>query len=389
MVAPQQSSVYVLMLEPDHVGSVIPVLLLLLLLDRAGRRWFVPPLAFLLIGWALVADQVILLTAAGPLAFVALARAYNAAVRKQSPARTAWFELALAAAAAAGVYAGERALAIIKASGGFVVHPVTNILVPFGQLPGNLEQVVLGILILFGANFTGQTVSFPAAVALLHLVAAGLAAWGVAAGLRRFGSADVAVQVLAVAVVVSVLAYLLSPKAEQPDSSREFAAMLPLGAVLAGRLLAQRLRAARLIPALAAVLAVYVAGLVMIVAKPAVPAQNQALASWLAAHKLTYGLADYWLANSTTVDSGGKVAVRAISSGTVVAPELWEAQPGWYSAASHVANFVVLPSVGREPGSLVPTAYAMLRAFGQPAKVYFLANYTVLVWDGNLLGKLS
>ncbi len=389
MVAPQLSGVYVLMLEPDHVGSAVPVIMLLLLLDRTGRRWWVPPLAFALIGWALVADQVVLLTAAGPLAFVALARAYNAAVRKQAPGRSAWFEVALAVAAVASVVAASRAIALIKASGGFTVWPVTNLLAPFAHLPGNLQQVVLGILVLFGANFPGQRVSFNAVLALLHLVAVGLVAWAVAAALRRFAGADLVVQVLAVAVLVSILAYLLSPKAGDPDSSREFAAVLPFGAALAGRLLAGRLQQARLIPALAAVFALYVAGLLMIVGKPPAAAQNQALASWLAAHKLTYGLADYWLANSTTVASGGKVAVRAIQTGRQAVPYLWEAEPSWYSAAAHLANFVVLPSVGRSPGTLPPTAGSVLRLFGQPATVYFLADYTVLVWNTNLLGKLA
>jgi hypothetical protein len=399
MVAPPQSSVYVLMLEPDHVGSTVPVLLLLLLLDRAGRRWFVPPLAFLLIGWALVADQVILITAAVPLAFVALARAYNAAVRKQRPPRTAWFEVALAAAAVAAVDAAARALALIKASGGFQVAPAPNALAPFEQLPGNLQQVALGTMVLFGANFPGQQVSFGAAVALLHLVAIGLAIWAVAAALRRFATADLAVQVLAVAVVFSVVSYLLSAKAAAPDSSREFAAVLPFGAALAGRLLAPRLRQSRILPALAAVSGLYLAGLVITMGKPAAPAENQALASWLITHKLTYGLADYWLANSTTVDSGGKVAVRAIKIGTaaqqavpgpgVVVPYLWEARPAWFSASAHEANFVVVPSTGPGPWVQAPSTAGMLRAFGQPARVYFLANYTVLVWNFNLLGRLA
>jgi hypothetical protein len=399
LVAPPQSSVYVLMLEPDHVGSTVPVLLMLLLLDRAGRKWFVPPLAFLLIGWALVADQVILYTAALPLAFVALARAYNAAVRKLRPPRTAWFELALAAAALAAVDAAGRALAMIKASGGFQMAPTPSLLAPFDQLPANLQQVVLGVLVLFGANFPGQQVSFIAAVALLHLVAVGLAAWATAAALRRFSAADVAVQVLAVAVVCSVVSYLLSQKAAAADSSREFAAVLPFGAALAGRVLAPRLRQSRILPALAAVAGLYAAGLVISVTKPPAPAQNQALASWLVTHKLTYGLADYWLANSTTVDSRGKVAVRAIRTGTpaqqavpgpgVVVPFLWEAQPSWYSASLHTANFVVVPSTGPGPWVGAPSAGAMLRAFGQPAEVYFLANYTVLVWNFNLLGKLA
>jgi hypothetical protein len=32
-----------------------------------------------------------------------------------------------------------------------------------------------------------------------------------------------------------------------------------------------------------------------------------------------------------------------------------------------------------------PNAARMVRIYGQPAEVYLLANYTVLVWDSNLL----
>jgi hypothetical protein len=389
MLAPQQSGVNVLMLEPDHVGSAAPVLVLLLLLDRAGRKWYVPPLACLLLAWALMADQVVLITAVAPLLIVALARSYHSVIRLRRKARTAWFELALAGAAVAGVFAADRALVLIRSKGGFRVWPVSNALAPVGQLPHNLQQVALGILVLFGANFGGQRVGFGAALALLHLVGVGLVAWAVYLVARRFAGYQLVIQLLAVAVTCSVVAYLVGPTAAQPASSREFAAVLPLGAALVGRVLARRLRRARLMPALAVVLATYLAGLAMVVTRPPVPAQNQALVGWLAAHRLDYGLADYWLANSVTVDSGGKVAVRAIRSGERVWPYLWEAEPSWYSARSHVANFVVLPSSGPGPWIMAPSAQAMVAAFGQPARVYFLADYTVLVWSSNLLAKLG
>ncbi len=218
---------------------------------------------------------------------------------------------------------------------------------------------------------------------MLRLVAIGLAGWAVCVAVRRFGRSPLVVQILAVAILLSLIAYLLGPNAAQPDSSREFAAVLPLGAALAGRLLT------RLMPALAAVLGVYLAALASVAATPAVAPANQALADWLAAHRLYDGLADYWLASSVTVDSGGKVAVRAIKVGHVVRPYLWEAEPRWYSAQSHVANFVVLPSSGPGPWNLAPSATAVVGAFGQRAKVYFLASYTVLVWNSNLLGRLA
>ena len=389
MLAPPQSSASVLLLQPDHVGSAVPVLLILLLIDRAGRRWYVPPLVVALVAWALVADQVILITAAIPLIVVGLARAYHRVIRLRRGIRSAGFELALAAAAAAGVAGGDRALALIRSSGGFTVYPVSNQLAPFAGLPHNALEVLQGILVLFGADFPGRTVGLLAAVGLAHLVGAGLVGWALCAAFRRFSRSTITIQLLAVAVTMSVIAYLLGPNAESGATSREFAAVLPLGAALAGRLLARRLRRSRLVPALAAVLAVYAAGLVTYAGRAPAPAQNQALASWLAAHKLDYGLADYWLANSVTVDSGGEVELRAITAGKYEAsPHLWETMPSWYSPTAHVANFVVMPSYGPGPWTSAPSAATMVHAFGQPAKVYLLADYTVLVWNINLLADL-
>ena len=172
MLAPPQSSASVLLLQPDHVGSAVPVLLILLLIDRAGRRWYVPPLVVALVAWALVADQVILITAAIPLIVVGLARAYHRVIRLRRGIRSAGFELALAAAAAAGVAGGDRALALIRSSGGFTVYPVSNQLAPFAGLPHNALEVLQGILVLFGADFPGRTVGLLAAVGLAHLVGA-------------------------------------------------------------------------------------------------------------------------------------------------------------------------------------------------------------------------
>ena len=315
MLAPPQSSASVLLLQPDHVGSAVPVLLILLLIDRAGRRWYVPPIVVVLVAWALVADQVILITAAVPLIMVGLARAYHRVIRLRRGIRSAGFELALVAAAVAGMAGGDSALALIKSSGGFTVYPVSNQLAPFAALPHNAQEVIQGILVLFGADFPGRTVGFLAAVGLAHLAGVGLVGWALCAAFRRFSRSTITIQLLAAGVTMSVIAYLLGPNAESGATSREFAAVLPLGAALAGRLLARRLRRSRLVPALAAVLAVYAAGLVTYVGRAPVPAQNQALASWLAAHKLDYGLADYWLANSVTVDSGGEVQLRAITAG--------------------------------------------------------------------------
>jgi hypothetical protein len=390
MLAPQASEVQVLMLSPDHVGSTIPVLLIWLLIDGAGRRWWVPVATALLLAWALVADQILLLTGVAPIVLVALVRAYERAVRQRAPARSAAFELGLAAAGLAGAAAGEQILVLIRASGGFFVWPVSDRLVPLAGLGHNLLQTYQGILLLFGAGFMGQQAGVAAAAAMAHLVGVGLAGWAACAAVRRFARCELVVQLMVVAVLVSLAAYALGPNAGQPLSSREFAAVLPFGAALAGRTLAGRLSRARLVPALGLALAVYAAAAVSVAALPAVPAQNQALASWLAAHRLTYGLSGYWIANSVTLDSGGAVQLCPLKGNDhTVRPEWWEIQQSWYDPALHVANFVVLPSNGigppPGPGPLAPTVAGALGAFGQPARVYYLAQYTVLVWNKNLL----
>jgi hypothetical protein len=57
MLAP--SLVYgtrVLMQGPDHMGTMIPVLLMLLVLDRAPERWWVPVVVGVMLTWAQVSD---------------------------------------------------------------------------------------------------------------------------------------------------------------------------------------------------------------------------------------------------------------------------------------------------------------------------------------------
>jgi hypothetical protein len=389
MVAPPQGSVYELMLEPDHVGSVVPVLLLVLVLDRAGRRWFVPVVAYVLVAWALVADQVILISMVGPLIFVAVLRGYRRLAVLGRRGWPAWYEIGLAVAGLAGALTGGRIVKLIRETGGFKLNPVNNQLAWFSMLPHNALETLQGFLVLFGANFPGHQIGFIAADGLLHLVGIGLVLWAVCLAVRRLWRLPIAVQLLAVSVCFTVLAYLLGPNALAAQSSREIAAVVPLGAALAGRLLARRLRRARLGPALVAGLAVYLAGLAFYATRPPVPANNQTLAGWLTQHRLRYGLTpSYWIGNSTTVDSGGTVAVRTVqAAGTTVSPNLWEVDLRWLSARAHAANFVVMPGPGAWRQN--PAAYPIVHSFGRPARVYVLPDYTVLVWNSNVLSKLS
>jgi hypothetical protein len=99
------------------------------------------------------------------------------------------------------------------------------------------------------------------------------------------------------------------------------------------------------------------------------------------------------MANSITLDSRGYVHVAPIKAGKEVRPFLWEDEPAWYDPKIRLVNFVVLPANGvgppPGPGPQPPTVSSVLATFGQPARAYFLANYTVLVWGTDLLTDMN
>jgi hypothetical protein len=243
------------------------------------------------------------------------------------------------------------------------------------------------------------------AFAVLHLAGAALAAWAVClAALRFFRARELLVPALAVAVVVNLAAFVLT--AQTLAATREIAAVLPLGAVLAGRLLAGRLLAGRL-PAprpavgtgkalpvpLRAVLAVaaagYLAALGYGAAQPAVPAMNEPLATWLAGHGYTRGVAGYWQAGSTTLDAGARVSLSSVGQGRGgrVVPGHWETSTLLYDPSRQYADFVVVKDSGTYSTRWLRAAAE--RTFGAPQHTYAVGPYTIMTWPGNLLAQLG
>jgi hypothetical protein len=213
---------------------------------------------------------------------------------------------------------------------------------------------------------------------------------------RRFLSwPDMISQVLLVAMVLNVVAYVPSTLANATDlNAREFAVVLPFGAVLAGRTLAAGLwdsclagRGRRLvIPALVAGAVGYAASLGWAAAQPSVPAMNARLVTFLQAHHLTSGIGGYWESSVATVGSGGAVTIRAVLPGTL-APDLWEAKASWYDPAHNQANFLV---TSKTPGFFNhwQPDQAVLAKLGAPVRIYHTGPYTVYVYDKNLLAAL-
>ncbi len=228
----------------------------------------------------------------------------------------------------------------------------------------------------------------------LHLVGAAAVAWAVGvAAVRFFRFGELIVPVFALAIVINLGAYLISTHAQNLLGAREMAAVLPLGAVLAGRVLGDRIPAWILaakgwfVPVLAVLAAGYLAALGYGAAHPSVPAENEPLASWLLAHRLTDGLATYWQANSTTVDSHGQVNVSAVTQNDAdrLMPYQWETDDANYDPALHYANFVVADGPAALPGMRVSAELT----FGRPQRIYHADGYTIMVWNTNLLTKLA
>ncbi len=385
----------VLILSPDHVGTAVPVLATWLLLDRAGRRWWVPPAAGLLLAWALVADVLVLYIGIFPLLAVALVRAYRRVVADRQRPAQAWYELSLAGAALAAAVAGLELPAVIHALGGYSVLPAPQSFALASQMDTRLWLTVSGLLLLFGADFFGLGLGASAGLVLLHLAGVALAAWAVGIGVRRWlADSDLVVQVLVAGTVTIVAAYLFCNQVPGIGYSHEMAPALPFAAVLAGLLLAW-LISARLLPVAAAMLAGYVLTLGGNALHRPVPDADPRLTSFLASHHLGYGLSGYWQANAITLATGNRIDVRALQvNRATVSASHWESDTSWYDPRQHDATFVLLfagqPGFSGQAG-LTPfdPAAQVLATFGRPARAYRLGRYTVLVWPGNLLRRLS
>jgi hypothetical protein len=324
-------------------------------------------------------------------------------------------------------------------------------LAPLSQLWTHAWLTGWGILELYGGNFIGVTGWAGITFAVLHLIGLTLAVVAVVVALVRFArptagqpnaaalgahrrgglpqrtggwEPDLVDSVLAVAVIANLVSYLLSTSPGTVIGTgydaREIAAVLPLGAVLAGRVFGTGL-AGRVLASLPGrpsgrsqsagraeatvrsrtsifisfliflVIAGYMSAFGYSAAQRATPGEDSALAGWLVAHGLRYGLGQS-SANVVTVETGARVEVVPVTvAGGRVRVLLYQSSAAAYDPRLHDADFLItrVPA-GRSGETAVTVPDAAVRAtFGPPARTYRFDGYTVLVWNVNLLTRMA
>src|SRR5580658_2725194 len=404
LLAPQfGAGVFALGLSVGHIGTSIPLMLTWLVLDLKRPGWRVPVITAVLLAWVLVADPIVYIVGVGPLGVVAAIRVIrdwrNAAAgwrrgwrRRLAAAR---YDLSLGAASLAAVLIAWIVNNVLSALGGFTVNRLPFYFSAWSDLKHNV-QAFWKILVVYGANVDG-TSGIWLALAILHVVSVVVVGWACCRVFRRFFAVSLVDQVLAVAIVLNIVLYSFTNAAS--EAAHEVAVIAPFGAVLAARVLvgvrgpavvarrpsygrSRRIRLATWVAGIA-VLAGYAAGLGYELVQPSAPPANTGLASFLLAHDLRYGLSGYWTPRSVTVDSGGKVQIRALAKATVVRG-MGMSNVGWYDPVKHYANFIVRDSGQGFMNKWEPLAL-VTKYFGHPARVYLTGWYTILVYDKNLL----
>ncbi len=301
MLAPQPTgATSVLLGSPDHVGTALPVLLLLLLLDRAPdprarARWYIPACGAICVATAalfaltIVADPLAEVVGVVPLVLACLLRAARISViRARRPtarggelavaaadpavadpaaagpvaegqgadpasgdrgaADTSWraacYQLLLAGAALAAVPLARVMNSLIRQHYGYQLGPNLYGLQPLSEIVKSAPIIWRSFLVLFGADYADVNGAVNVAFALVHLVgvavviaAVAFAVWRLLVPVRAARAGDLVANFLVLAVLVNIAAYFVFVQPYNIYTAHEIGPVASLGAALTGRML--------------------------------------------------------------------------------------------------------------------------------------------------------
>jgi len=310
------------------------------------------------------------------------------------------------AAALVGWGAAAGVLVLVPHLGGFTMRASLAPLIPLSELGPRLVSFLGTFLDLSGGDIFGMSVGSLLVVTLVRLAYAGAAAWAVLrvlGDLRRGREPDWTTSVLTVAVLASAAAtFFYGPNDYLGDEHRTPVFLL-MGIVLA-RDLAAKHRAWFTEPARRRATAVWLlAGALLFAALPADQLRDPrgfdnprwlpqlVLARWLEQHGLQRGYGPYDEASIITVETHGRVAVRAlISTGQYGSPPraTWRLIPNielmansaWYTPHAP-ATFLIV-------GTHDVDARTALATFGPPGHTYQVGEWQVWTWDDGIVCTL-
>ncbi|GIH11704.1 hypothetical protein Rhe02_97710 [Rhizocola hellebori] len=366
---------------PNHLGTGVPLLLTWLVLDKAVSRKWLPILIGLMLAWGQIADPLVLFIGVLPLALVGFYRAIRARDWKGLDAQ-------LVVAAVLSVPLGQGTLKLITALGGFGAHKPPTDFAPPAKWLGHLRLLADVMTVNFGGYLPDMNSPTDYLVAILRLAGLGLALAAVGVtifSLLRKPLGDRVSQILAVAILINLAAFIASTLPTDLMSARQVAVVLPMGAALAGRVCAGWFPPRRAALPLAAVLALFSVVFVFNSFTPPYPEPKREIVAWLESKHLTHGLGSYWNANDLTLIAGGNVVVAPITGGDEIKGYRWESDAAWYDPALHDARFLILDTARPGYGTLA----AADRQFGTPIDRQDFGQFTVLVYDHNLLANLK
>jgi hypothetical protein len=368
----------------DHLTTAIPLMILLLILDRARPTWKLGVATFAILTWALTSDHLALFVGAVPVALVAGARAYFTAERRT-------VHLAIMAGALASVPASSLFNALLSALGGAArALPPEVVFASPGEMQANLWETFDGLMIIFGAPLLGRSLEHGLSE-VLHLGALGLAVAGWVLALRALRRLSLVDQVLIVGIGINIAAFLFSTMPGPDYTAHEMLIVVPFSAALAARLIAPRLTTWRAqLPAVGGFL-VAVVLLASCLAGPQAPEPTANLTAWLRQQNLSYGLSGFWQAAAVSVESRGDVFVAPVINDSAghVGPTDVGVRRDWYDRKLHDARFVIGWRGGDQTGSVHDLNDTLLNQyFGPPKSVKHIDVYVVYVYEYNLLDRL-
>jgi hypothetical protein len=370
---------YLLLGPPDHTGTSAFLLVAFLLIDRVPARWYTSPLLLAILCAGQIGDATVRYVAVPAVVVVCGYRVV--AARK---VRTG--DAANALAAAASVPLASAVRAVMLHFGAFqMVAPKTAISPP-RRWPHHAVLAWDAIRVLFGAHAGSGSPSLARdAGYILGLACLLAAAVGFARVVWSWRTASRAEQLLCVAIVINLSAYVVSTM-PVPGNPHEVVAVLPCGAVLAARACVPGHIGGTLRAVMATGLTALVALLTLTIAaaRPTAAVPTAPLGAWLEAHELTYGLAGYWNSSAITLHSSNRIQVRAVAiHGRQVIRYDWETNTSWFDATRHDATFVIIDLHG---SGLSPSAE---RYFGKPVKIGHVAHWAILIYRKNLLEQVA